>query len=326
MKKLVRWILFLEMFLWVALSAFAQDQAGKSQAQPGAEKKYYLFAYFKDFSVRSGDGLHFAYSDDGLIWKEIGQDKLFFKPKVGRMFRDPFIMQGPDGVFRMTWTATESGIGYARSQDLVNWTDEKIIPVMAHEPTVRNCWAPEIFYDDANKNYLIFWSSTIPGRFLETDNSGDHGFNHRIYSTTTSDFETFSPAHLLYDPGFELIDADIIKAGDDYYMFFKNETRHPVKKYIAYATSKNAAGPYGKPSAPITGKWVEGPAAIRIGDKGEKWFVYCDRFIRNKYGVTVSTDLKSWQKMDKKLKMPADARHGSVLKISGRTLSKLQAE
>jgi len=114
-----------------------------------------------------------------------------------------------------------------------------------------------------------------------------------------------------------------LKSGDGYYMFFKNETRHPVKKYIAYATAKNAAGPYGKPSAPITGKWVEGPDAIKIG---EQWLVYYDRFTKNKYGVVIFSDLKSWVKMDKMLKMPKDARHGSVLKISGQTLSRMQSE
>ena len=68
---------------------------------------YYHFHPPVSKKCKTGDGLHFAYSDDGLNFKEIGRDKLFFKPKLG-------------GMFRMTWTATTNGIGYARSRDLVN--------------------------------------------------------------------------------------------------------------------------------------------------------------------------------------------------------------
>ena len=37
-----------------------------------------------------------------------------------------------------------------------------------HEPEAQNCWAPEIVWDDAKQHYLIFWSTTILGRFPGT--------------------------------------------------------------------------------------------------------------------------------------------------------------
>ena len=67
---------------------------------------------------------------------------------------------------------------------------------MAHEPTARNAWAPELFYDEAKKQWLIFWATTIPGKFPETDSTGNNGLNHRIYYVTTKDFQTFSATKL----------------------------------------------------------------------------------------------------------------------------------
>ena len=60
---------------------------------------------------------------------------------------------------------------------------------------------------------MIYWSTTIPGRFPETEAFGDKGLNHRLYYTTTSDFTDFTDTKLLLDPGFNVIDAVIVKVG-----------------------------------------------------------------------------------------------------------------
>ena len=51
---------------------------------------------------------------------------------------------------------------------------------MKQETEARNCWAPELFYDTDSKTYLLFWATTLPGRFPETDALGDDGYNHRM--------------------------------------------------------------------------------------------------------------------------------------------------
>jgi beta-galactosidase len=66
------------------------------------------------------------------------------------MRRDPCVVQAPDGTFHMVWTTAWNGktIGYASSKNLTNWSEQRAIPVMASEPGVKNCWAPEVAYDD----------------------------------------------------------------------------------------------------------------------------------------------------------------------------------
>ena len=197
---------FIKLFLFIGLIFSCHGYADKFE-------EVLLFSYF----IGNGeDGLHLASSHDGLNWKPVNDGKPIIPPLVGEscLMRDPCITVGPDGVFHMVWTTSWSGntIGYARSKDLINWSRQKAIPVMAHEDSVMNCWAPEINYNAANNNYIIYWSSTITDRFLETAKSTRNGKrrNHRIYYTTTSDFESFSTAKLLYEPGFNVIDASII--------------------------------------------------------------------------------------------------------------------
>ncbi|MBN2138826.1 MAG: family 43 glycosylhydrolase [Sedimentisphaerales bacterium] len=295
--------------------AMLKDDQAPAEDQ---HKQAYLFSSFRGDGE---DGLHLAYSYDGYKWTNLG--KTFLTPEVGesRLMRDPCIIQGPDGKFHMVWTAGwwEKGIGYANSNDLINWSKQKYIEVMAHEPEARNCWAPEVFYDEAEKQYLIFWATTIPGRFPDTEQKGDH--NHRIYYVTTPDFESFSKTRLFYDHGFNVIDSTIVRDGGRYLMFLKDETRNPPQKNIRLATAARAEGPYSAPSEPITGRyWAEGPTAIKIGDT---WFVYFDKYTEHNYGVVVSEDLKNWNDLSDRLVFPKGSRHGTVLKASGDILERL---
>lgn len=287
------------------------------------KNEVYLFSYFKG----NGDGLHFAYSFDGYKWEALKNDSIFLKPAVGKdkLMRDPCIIRGADGKFHMVWTVSwsEKGLGYASSDDLIHWSDQQYIPVMEHEADAKNTWAPEITYDDRKKNYLIYWASTITNSFPQKDTSAEgRRNNHRMYYTTTKDFKTFSATKLFYEPGFSVIDASIVKAGNkDYVMFLKNETRSPVEKNIRIARSKKLTKTFGAPSAPITGNyWAEGPTAIKIGNQ---WIVYFDKYTQHAYGAVASTDLLNWTDISDKVTFPKGIRHGTVFTITKQEFIKL---
>ena len=296
-----------------------------SEADSGEKKsgEAYVFTYFK---ANGEDGLHLAYSHDGLMWGPLNDGHSLLRPSVGKdkLMRDPHITLGPGGLYHMVWTTswTDPVIGYATSKDLIKWSEQRAITPMKHEPEARNVWAPETFYDADTKQFLLFWSTTIPGRFPETDNSGGNKLNHRIYLTTTKDFRTFTPTRLFYNPGFNVIDATIVKDGNRYVMFLKDETRVPVaQKNIRYALSQRAEGPFGPASAPITGDyWAEGPSAIRIGTR---LVVYFDKYTERRYGAVASTDLKQWEDISPKIQFPEGARHGTALSVPPAVLTRL---
>lgn len=281
----------------------------------------YMFSYFKN---NGQDGLHLAYSYDGYTFTALKNDSSFLKPVLSKdkLMRDPCIIKGTDGKFHMVWTVSwsDKGIGYASSPDLIHWSEQQYIPVMAHEDSARNCWAPEITFDPRKKQYMIYWATTISGKY-PADTAVEKGYNHRMYYITTKDFKTFSKTKLLYDKGFNVIDASIIPDGKKFIMFLKDETRYPPQKNIRVATSKKVTKGFSQPSHPITGNyWAEGPTAIKIVDQ---WIVYFDKYRDHKYGAVASKDLVNWTDISDKIVMPKGIRHGTVFAITANELAVL---
>lgn len=286
------------------------------QDQVLAGEDVLFFSYFKD---NGEDGLHLAYSEDGLQWNTLNDDESFLEPEVGEsmLMRDPCILYGPDKLFHMVWTSgwNEHGIGYAHSADLVNWSEQLYIPVMKHEEKALNCWAPEIVYDHIKEQYLIFWSTTISDQFQETRGSGGNKYNHRMYAVSTRDFSSFSETKLFYDYGFNVIDGSIFILGKkDYIMFIKDETKVPeAEKNIRWARAEHLDGPYSLPSGPITGDyWAEGPTCIKVG---EKYLVYFDKYRLGSMGAVESMDLIHWKDISDQITFNGGVRHGTVFKV-----------
>ena len=147
--------------------------------------------------------------------------------------------------------------------------------------------------------------------------------NHRIYFVTTRDFETYSDTRLFYDGGFVSIDASLLKHGDQYVMFVKDETKRPEPaKNIRIARADSAQGPYGPASAPFSpdGVWVEGPTAITIDGVPH---VYFDAYMEHRMRAMRSGDLEHWEDITDQLTFPEGMRHGSVLEVKQSVLDTL---
>jgi predicted GH43/DUF377 family glycosyl hydrolase len=322
-----------KVFLLAAAMALAGGQnlkAADEARAPAPADTCYLFTYF---TKNSEDGLHLAWSRDGYKWEALNGGQSCLTPTIGtaKLMRDPCVTRGPDGTYHMVWTSGwwENNIGHASTRDFIHWSAQQEIPVMASEPKVRNSWAPEIDYDAKRGEYLIFWASTVPGKFPETAGSSGRDLNHRIYCTTTKDFVTFTPTRLFYDPGFSVIDATILPANGRFYLIVKDETVNPPKKHLRIAFSDDLAGPYTNLSPPFTpeGLWVEGPTAIKIGDE---YLVYFDAYKKEYYGAMRSRDLKTWEDVSDKMIFPSEGttvrmRHGTVIAVPAAMVERLRA-
>lgn len=319
--------------LAASLSAAAASTSGASQPIAVVEglpevlpETCYLFSYFKG---KGQDGLHLAWSADGYTWKAVpGGPRL--SPQLGdKIFRDPCIKQGPDGVFHMVWTAswTNKGFGHASSTDLVTWSEQQFVPAMEHEPATQNVWAPELHLDEKTGQWLIIWSSTITERFKDTDPKLAEGgaakvWNHRLYATTTHDWKSFSPTTLFYDDGYSVIDALIVPVKDRFAMVVKDERLEPEPaKDLRIAWGRSLTGPFG-PSAPsfsraLVPSWVEGPALLQVG---ARWFLYADVYKDKHYVLLTTTDFASWTDETKALSYPAGLRHGTAFPVKASVL------
>jgi beta-xylosidase len=295
------------------LLTFSEPRTARAQSNQTA----YVFSSFRG----DGDGLHLAWSRDAYHWTDFG--RVFLRPTVGgKLFRDAHILAGPDGVFRMVWTTgwNDTGIGYASSTNLVDWSEQKFLPFMSTTPGTRNCWAPETFYDAANSQYIIFWSSDVAGRFPETV-SPNH-MNNRAYYVVTKDFVTFSEPKVLFDPGFDNIDSTMIAAGDKFMLVFKQGDEQALGKWgpIHAAVADHPLGPYQLQPQPLITERAEGPTLITIDGKT---LLYVDFYGAGHYGAYESTDWKTWTDVSAQAAPVSGQRHGTVLAIAPQLLDNL---
>lgn len=294
-----------------------------------AQEKAYLFSYF----VGERDGLHLAYSFDGLKWTALNDNQTLMRPVIGkdRLMRDPSICQGPDGMFHMVWTSswTDRIIGHASSPDLIHWSMQDSIPVMMHESTAKNCWAPEVFYDQRTRRYWIFWATTIPGaKGIKTEGClSESGDNHRIYCTTTRDWKKFSKTRLWFNPDFNAIDAAVVKSpiNGELIMAVKNENLEPYEKNIRVTRSRHMRSFSTKVSPRIHAQdRGEGPAPLFVGDT---LFVYYDIYGMHRYGLAASYDNgHTWTDRSADLQMPKGIRHGTAFAVDRSVVDRLIRE
>jgi hypothetical protein len=326
-RLMFQWLLPVLLALSCASCAISRSTAGRGEA--------FLFTSFRDGDQKF---LRFLYSDDGYHWTNVPGTFLEANVGASKQFRDPSITRGPDGTFQLVWTSAwhgDQGFGYASSRDLIHWSEQKFIPVMTNEPTTVNVWAPEIFYSDFRSSrreeaqtkignrqsaignqsepphlgsYIIVWASTIPGRFPDFQEKPDN--NHRLYFTTTRDFETFTPAKLFFEPGFSVIDGFILQDGKRFVLLNKDNSRPNLNLRVAFADSP--LGPWQNESEPFTQKFTEGPCALKVGDD---WLIYFDAYREKIYAAMQTRDFKTFTDATKAVSFPPEHKHGTAFRV-----------
>jgi hypothetical protein len=269
----------------------------------------FVFAHFRTES----EALHYAISHDGYAWEALNDGNAIYRSDIGaESIRDPFLLQDRDGTYHLLGTDgwTSQSIVHATSPDLIEWSDPELLPVMADVPGTRNTWAPESFYDREADVFRLIWSSTV-------NPDGDpENRDHRIWTCSTPDFETFSAPSCLFDPGYNVIDACVVAHDDAYLMAFKDErgensvdTDH---KDIRLARAPSGGGPFTTVTDPVTPAPVEGPTMFH---NGEEWLMLYDHFIEGRYGASRSADASDWAVCDSLMRFPDGLRHGDVIEV-----------
>jgi hypothetical protein len=274
----------------------------------------WLFAYFRQ--IYSGEvlaeSLHYALSRDGLQWTPLNGNQGIWTPIIdGEMhnIRDPFVSRALDGRYHMVGTHARQGwshvdLLHAASDDLIHWEDVRLLDVLAGVLDAKNAWAPEFVPDAARGEHLLVWS-TSTGPKLWWDKC--------IWACRTRDFREFSPARVLFDPKLNIIDANIASHGGKHFMYFKPDSVD-AEKYVRIAVADDLDGPWEIATENVTPAITEGPQVVRRDDLGG-WLMYYDYPWENRYGVSFSPDLLSWEIVPD-VSFPTDARHGSIVELS----------
>jgi hypothetical protein len=297
----------------------------------------YAFSFFREFAP----AFHLAISDDLIMWRELNEQEPILESHVSAGYwRDPFVIRDNSGVFHLLctdgWASTK--IIHASSKNLLDWSEQHVISVMQEFPSVMNVWAPEACYDHENHQFRIFWSSTVPDAFPDHVKKPKDYRNHRIYSCTTKDFQSFSKSTIFFDPGYNVIDASIGFNNGQYLMAFKDERgdnsyfpNEKARKHIMIATTTNLKGSWeiqGKPvsKSSYTEKkdndkktWAEGPCVF-WNSIAKEWWIFYEYFRNNQYGAIKSKDGIQWINVENEIKFPEGSKHGTVFEVEDESI------
>jgi hypothetical protein len=313
-----------------------------------------VFAYFKE---PGNQGIYLALSRDGYTFTPLNEGQPWLKPdQPGEIMRDVYITRTPDGAhFRMvfTWAWHGNAIGISDSDDLLHWSPQRRIEIMSAFPNVQNTWAPETYWDEQTKDWLIIFSSNFnapnPGAPPSTGETGQGGVGMpgvvasssqqqpaeglRLWAAHTKDWQTFSTPEKFFNRGFPVIDATLfhrtLNHKSDVVMVLKDQTTDPLRYNERWTSAPTVNGPWNLPSglplsAPINEPWSEGPSVIQVGDKS---IVYYDHYRPPipRYEGVETTDWIHWTSVNDKMHFPEAAKHGSFFRVTEEEAQRLLA-
>ncbi|PSL52720.1 glycosyl hydrolase family 43 [Saccharothrix carnea] len=332
-----------------------------------ASHEAYFFPYFVGESTDDGEKIYFAASkgDDPLSWDELNNGRPVLTSTMGeRGLRDPFLIRSHEGdKFYLLATdlkifggnnfseAQESGSKHLvvwESTDLVHWSEQRMIKVSSD--FAGNTWAPEAFYDEASGDYVVYWASNLYPTTDVASRDFRTSYNRMMYATTR-DFRTFSEAKPWVDvkrgTGLGMIDATVVRDGDTFYRFIKDEASMTVRQEkstdlmapVTGTLPTTTSSPWtlvrerigvGQPN-PWGGTFTggEGPTVFRDNAVPGRWHMLIDQPSYHGgqgYLAFRTDDIASgvWTTVPESA-LPRSPRHGTVIPISQAELDALRA-
>ena len=312
----------------------------------------YFLGYFTGEGLADGEQLRFGLStgNSALDWVGLGGGRPSLVSQLGDQgLRDPFIIRSHDGdTFYMIATDLNwfnrnrdyqindsQYIEVFESHDLVNWSPQRHVKVAPD--AAGNAFAPEAYWDDSIGAYVVFWAQAMWQDQINRTNPG----NQQMWFTTTRDFRTFTPPAVWQNPyPLSRIDTTVIKVGDWYYRFTKNEAGNAGSDIFSEKHTNLRDSNIGNwtPVAPSIGRstWVanqgyEGPLVFKAnpGDTAcpQQFYFWADRYTNGGgYQLSCSPDIEApaWAAKTPRFTSTGTVRHGTVTPLALREWNDIQ--
>ncbi|GIF77752.1 glycoside hydrolase family 43 protein [Asanoa siamensis] len=272
----------------------------------------YLMAYFTESPQMTGAdyGLHLAVSQDGWNWTPLNQNNPVVTPTAGtRGLRDPFVFRKNDGTFVVVATDLYGTNFGQNNQFLHVWDSTNLTSFTGYRriqmhTLATHTWAPTVFWDASRSQYGIVYSAVNGGRDLFMVNY-------------TSDFRTVTSPQVFFNPGFNVLDGDIVVDGGTTYLYYKN-----LGDGLLYGARSSSGAPnsFSTYTGGLRqGTAIEAPLLLKGNDDG--WRLWGDSFgpVNNDYYAWSTSNIGggSWSVMNQRdYTPPLNAKHGSIVGIS----------
>jgi hypothetical protein len=176
-----------------------------------------VMGYFKESPNQSDDSyaLHLAVSSDGLSWMPLNQNNPVATPTAGmQRLRDPYILRKQGGTFVVVATDLKGRVFDPNNQYIHVWDPANLTSftnyrrVRLHNLNTHS-WAPEAFWVPSRNQYAVIYSA-------------NNGTRDVFMVNYTTDFINMGTAQVFFDPGFNVLDGDVLVDGGTFYLSYKN--------------------------------------------------------------------------------------------------------
>ena len=305
-----RFRLGVPIMLVVAAAAMAVTPPVPAAAAPFAA---YVMGYFTESPSQQGAnyGLHLAVSSDSLNWTPLNQNNAVVTPTQGTMgLRDPYFLRKQDNTFVVIatdlngtdFTQQNQFIHVWDSVDLTSFTNYRRLR-MHTMPT--HTWAPEAFWDPARGQYGIFYSAF-------------NGTRDVFFVNYTTDFVTVSAPQLFFDPGFNVLDGNVVVEGGVSYLYYKN-----LATGLLYGARSNTLNPNSfttYTSGYRQGNAIEAPIVVK-SLTSNTFYLWGDSYspANGRFYAWQSTNLgaNSWTVLNQRAyTQPLNSKHATIMPIT----------
>ncbi|WP_422768818.1 RICIN domain-containing protein [Plantactinospora sp. WMMC1484] len=265
-------------------------------ATPASAATTYLYTTFR------GDG-----AADQELWVYQSTNATSFGVLADTNYR------GPTGVLRdpsiinhngryyvahtvQSWTTNSTYFNIASSTDLLTWTH--VASVNSGIADTRFVWAPEFFVEGNTVRVIASVAQTTCSSC----------FRPYVYTAQDSSLRSWSGPAQMGGLGTNYIDTFVVRSGNTYHAFVKNET----SKYIEHWTSTASLTSGWTSRGALWSSGYEGPALVQL--ENGSWRIYVDRYTNGGIWTATSSDLNTWSGLSSV--NCAGCRHGTVLAVS----------
>lgn len=302
-------------FTALAAAAVAALVAVSLIAPPAAAATYsaYVMGYFKESPDASDDSyaLHLAVSRDGLDWMPLNQNDPVATPTAGMEgLRDPYLLRKQDGTFVALATDLKGRVFNLDNQYIHVWDSTNLTSFTGYRRVklhsmATHSWAPEAFWVPSRNQYAVIYSA-------------NNGTRDVFMVNYTTDFVNMGTPEVFFDPGFNVLDGDVLVDGSTFYLSYKNIGDGNL--YVARSTT-------GAPNSFTTisgglrqGDAIEAPVLVK-SNTDSTVRLWGDSFAPANavvYGwQTANIDGGSWSAMNQQaFTPPINAKHTTITPIT----------
>jgi hypothetical protein len=284
-------------------------------ASPAAAATYsaYVMGYFTESPSGTANdyGLHIAVSTDGRQWMPLNQNAPVVTPTAGTLgLRDPFILRKQDGTFVVLatdlkgtdWSLQNQYLHIWDSTDLTSFTNYRRVKMHS---LATHTWAPTAFWDASRGQYGIVYSA-------------NNGTRNVFLVNYTTDFRTVSAAQTFFDPGFNVLDGDVVVDGATTYLYYKNSDNGNLYGARSGTGQPNTFTTY--TGALLQSSGIEAPLLVKP-NSGSTWTLWADSYSpvngEEYVWTTSSISSNSWTPLGQRsFTQPLNAKHITIAGIT----------